>query len=277
MEFPPLTPAAWSQLEAYADGHLDSTARTALEARLATDASLRAALAAHRALVTGIRAEGRAALRGRLGRLEAELARAPAPHTAPAPQPAPAVAATGRPQMRVSWSAGWARMAAAAAVVLAAGLGWLVLRGPDAQTLADRYGVPEPGLPVLMGAPAPGPRALVGQAMNAYKTGNPAAALAVWATLPAGAVGADTVLYYQGIFELKLHHNAEAAAAMARLRALPATAFRERADYYYALALWAQNRPAEARAAFERLAATPNHSFRADARQALDHLQQKQQ
>lgn len=256
-----LTPADWSLLEAYAAHALPPAARAAVEARLATDPGFRAALAEHHALVAGIRADGRATLRQRLGRVEEELARPVAPLRT----------AVNPPQLRVSWSARWGRLATAAVVVLAAGAGLWALR-PDAQAQASRYGVPEPGLPVLMGGGGSGRRLLVNQAMNAYKLGDVAGALSAWDAVPAGTIGADTLLYFRGIFQLRLHQNAAAEAAMVRLQRLPVTAFRERADYYFALALWAQDRPDEARAAFERLATSPGHSFSADARLALQQL-----
>ncbi len=265
MSFAHLTPADWSQLEAYAADTLPAAARAAVEARLATDPTYRAALAQHHALVAGIRADGRAALRQRLSKVEAEITSTITATSTPN--------ASAIPAMRVSWSSRWGRLAAAAIFLLAAGLGmWSLQTRTGAQAQADRYGVADPGLPVLMGATGPGRRPLVNQAMNAYKLGDIAGALAAWVALPAGAVGADTLLYYRGIFQLRLHQNAAAEAAMAHLQQLPATAFRARADYYFALALWAQNRPAEARAAFERLAATPNHPFRDDARLALHQL-----
>ena len=269
MSFSSLTPADWSQLEAYDDGTLAPAARAAVETRLAADPAFRVALAEHHALVAGIRADGRAGLRQRLGRVEAEM------KSTPAASPASAVARPeSAPGMRVSWSARWGRLAAAAALVLAAGLGtWALRTGSGAQSRADRFGTPEPGLPVLMDAAGPGRRALVNQAMNDYKLGNVASALSAWETLPAGAVGADTLRYFRGIFQLRLHQNAAAEAAMAHLRQLPTSAFRERAEYYFALALWAQDRPAEARAAFEHLATTPGHPFRADARRALQELE----
>lgn len=259
-----LSPADWDQLEAYAAGTLTPADRAATEARLAAEPAFRQALAEHRALIAGLRAAGQAELRHRLARVETELAAVPPVQaTAPASVPAPA--------LRVSWRSHWGRMAAAAAVVLAAGLGtWALLRDSSAQALADRYGTPDPGLPVLMAGPVRRP--LVNQAMNAHKTGDAAGALRAWEALPAGTVGADTVLYYRGIFQLRLHQNAAAAATLQRLRQVPTTAFRERAEYYFALALWAQGRNAEARWAFARLVAPPGHPFRADAQLALEQL-----
>ncbi len=269
MSYSSLTPADWSLLEAYADDSLPPTERPAVEARLAADDAFRAALAAHHALVAGIRAEGRAALRRRLSRVESEFQATAEAANEPTKTSA---AARAVPIMRVSWSARMTRLAMAAALVLATGLGWWTMRTGGAQAAADRFGVPEPGLPVLMGGGGSTTNPLINQAMNAYKLGNAADALRAWSQLPAGAIGKDTALYFRGIFQLKLHQNADAEAAMAHLRQLPTTAFRERADYYYAIALWAQDRPEEARAAFERLAQQPGHPFSVDARTALGQL-----
>ncbi len=279
MPTPTLSAADWSQLEHYSDNLLLPAARAALEARLATDAALRTALAEHQAVVRAIRADGRAALRQRLSQLESALRDVPSTAAttvvaAPAEAAAhlPAAAAAAPPAMRVSWVARW-RTVAAAALVVAGGVGtWAVLRYPDSQALADRYVVADPGLPVLMSQPGAATRPLLNQAMNAYKLRDPATALAAWDALPAGTVGADTLLFYRGLFQLQLHHNEAAETALLRVRRLPASAFRERADYYFAVALWAQGRTPEAQAAFEQLLTVPGHPYAAAARTALEQL-----
>ena len=286
MPTPTLSAADWSQLEHYSDNLLLPADRAAVEARLATDAALRVALAEHQAVVSAIRADGRAAVRQRLSQLESDLRNAPsttattvvaapaeaAPaQAAPAPH-LPAASAAAPAAMRVSWVAHW-RTVAAAALVVAGGVGtWAVLRPSNSQALADRYVVADPGLPVLMSQPGAATRPLLNQAMNAYKLRDPATALAAWDALPAGAVGADTLLFYRGLFQLQLHHNEAAAAALVRVRRLPASAFRERADYYFAVALWAQGRTPEAQAAFEQLLTVPGHPYAAAARTALEQL-----
>ncbi|MBC7448780.1 MAG: hypothetical protein H7330_12055, partial [Hymenobacteraceae bacterium] len=55
MSFPPLSPADWTLLEAYADNTLPAEARAGVETRLATAPTFPAALAEHPALVAGIR------------------------------------------------------------------------------------------------------------------------------------------------------------------------------------------------------------------------------
>jgi hypothetical protein len=250
----PLSDADWLLLEQFADGQMGPADQAAFDARLLTDLPLREALAHHQSIVAGIRAEGRAALRQRLQRLDAALG---------PPSQAP---------MRLSRQARWGRLAAAATVVLAAGLGVALLRPTGTQELVARYGVPDPGLPVLMSEEIPPTRALINQAMNAYKLGDYPTALATWRQLPAGAVGKDTMLYYTGIFQLSDEQSDEAAAVLAEVRKLPASAFRLRADYYFALSLWGQGRTQEAREALARLASQTNHPYADAARQTLPHL-----
>jgi TolA-binding protein len=264
----PLTAADWEEIEHYADGTLSATESAAIEARIASDAALQAALAEHRALVAGIRADGRETLRRRLQRLNDEMG----PPQEVAAREAVAEAAPV-PPLRVSWRAQWGRVAAAASLAAVLGVGALVmLRRPDPQALAMRYGLPDPGLPVLMGSEGPASRKMVNQAMNAYKLGEYETALAMWQQLPNSSIGADTLLYYTGIFQYNAEQPAEAAIALARVQAMPASAFKERADYYFALALWAQGRNQEAQEVFARLIAQGNHPYADAAREAMPHV-----
>ncbi len=275
-----LTAADWEQIENYADGTLPEAAKPAVEARLMVDVTFQAALAEHRSLVTGIRAAGRADLRQQLRRLNDEmgppLVGTPSTPATDDDTPAQALGIAGKPAlplMRVSWRARWSRIAAAASLAAVVGVGaLLMMRRPDSQALATRYGLADPGLPVLMGSDVPPNRVLVNQAMNAYKMGDYDAALDKWLHLPAGSIGPDTTLYYTGIFQYSAAQPVEAAQALARVRELPASAFRERADYYFALALWAQGRNQEAEVVFTRLAEQGNHPYADAAREALPHL-----
>lgn len=251
-----LSPHDRQQLELYADGELPAAEQAAFESRLAAEPALQAALRQHRTLVAGIRAAGRAELRQRLTRLRDERR---------------ATTAAAAPPMSVMrWR--WSQLAAAAALVLATGLGgWLVLRGPDRYAAVEQYGIADPGLPVLMsGSPSERPR--LNQAMNAYKLGDYPTALAFWNQLPTDQIGPDTLHYYRGIFLLRLRRPAEAAAELALVRTQRQSALRARADYYHALALWAAGRVNDARQAFAGLADHRAHPFAGAAREALPHV-----
>jgi hypothetical protein len=268
MSISSLTAADWSELEQYDDHTLSPAAQASTEARLATDVAFRAGLIEHQTLVASVRLQGREALRQRLRRLETSL-RAAELDTAEILPDKEADTMIAPPQMHVSWARQWRRLAAAS-VLLAGGFGtWTLLRSPDYQSIAAQHMMRDPGLPVLMG---PSARPQIDKAMNAYKLHKPDEALAQWDALPVDAVGQDTLQFYRGVFLLELRQGAAAAEALARVRQLPASAFRERADYYFAVSLWSQGRTAEAQVAFEHLLTVPGHPYADAARAALEQL-----
>lgn len=108
--------------------------------------------------------------------------------------------------------------------------------------------------------------------MNAYKLADYRQALALWEKLPANSVGPDTLTYYRGIFLLRAHRPTDAARELARVRQSQASALKDRAEYYEALALWAGNQPEAARQLFARLAARADHPFAQAARDVLPHV-----
>lgn len=248
-----LSPHDQQLLEQYADGSLPETEKRLVEQRLMTEPALQIALREHQQLIAGIRAAGRAELRRQLRELRTE-------NPATSVAPVPVVRLTARR---------WPQLAAAAGLVLATGLtALLLLRGPNRIAAVEQYGVADPGLPVLMSS-APLDRPGLNQAMNAYKLGDYQAALAAWNHLPTDQIGHDTLHYYRGIFLLRLHRPAEAAAELAQVRLQRQSALRERADYYHALALWADGQVVGARAAFEQLASQQTHPFADPARKVL--------
>jgi hypothetical protein len=269
MSISSLTAADWSELEQYDDHTLSPAEQAAAEARLATEVAFRAGLTEHQMLVAGVRLQGREALRQRLRRLETSL-RAAESDSTDVPRTNDVNTPVSPPQMRISWSRQW-RLLAAAAVLLAGGFGtWTLFRGPDYQSIAAQHTMRDPGLPVLMG---PSARPQIDKAMNAYKLRKPDEALAQWDALPVGAVGIDTLQFYRGVFLLELQQGVAAAEALARVRQLPTSVFRERADYYFAVSLWSQGRTAEAQVAFEHLLTVPGHPYADAARVALEQLE----
>ncbi len=254
-------------MDAYVTGTLPPAEAQQLTDRLAQDPEARAQVAEHEAAVRTIRTAGRLAVRARLRRLEEELTQRQAPTGTRG-----GVGGTAAvPQLTVSWRRRWvSALATAAVVVVAASLGvfWRLQPGLflDRPALVERYALPEPGLPVLMSEseePADGAarRKPFSQAMNAYRLGRYPEALAAWERLPVDQVSPDTLNYYRGIFLLRMRRARAASEALATVQRQAGSALRARAEYYLALAQWADNRPDEARRAFARLAAQPTHPF----------------
>jgi hypothetical protein len=103
------------------------------------------------------------------------------------------------------------------------------------------------------------------QAMNFYRQGQFESALN---SLPANA--SDTTAFYRGLFRLKLENADSAFHYLAPIRNQESSAFRQKAEYYSAMALWQAGKKTEAQAMFEKMASTPNHAFQDAAVEILD-------
>jgi hypothetical protein len=149
----------------------------------------------------------------------------------------------------ISWN--WAIAASIAAIVTAGGLFWNPFAAKKVNWQAAF--VEDPGLPVLMGHSE---LAKLSEAMNLYRQGQYSEALN---TLP--ATTSDTVAYYRGIFWLKLQKPDSAISYLEQIRKQHNSAYKQKADYYTAMALWQGGRGAEAKPIFKQISKTTDHPF----------------
>lgn len=259
-----------ARLEAYLDGELPAAERAALEAELATSATLRAMLADYERARLISRAAG-------VARLKARLREAvPVEKQEMAPRPpvgrTPALPRTARRPRLERWPVlrPWL---AFAAVLLVAALGWWrwSLRAADPQRLfAAYYDAPYPNVaePVTRGATAAATTRT--QAFAAYEAADYAVARRGFEALLAGADSADAVLHlYAGTAALA---QDSVASALGHLRRVPATSgWRAPAAWYQALAALRANQPAAARPPLTELAAGSS-AYAARARRLLGAL-----
>lgn len=158
---------------------------------------------------------------------------------------------------------GWA----AVVLVLLGGAGLWWSGGPDSpQELALEFTVPEPGLPVLMGA---SPRAM-DAIMNAYKQDDMSVASALLdaALLADGAN--DTLNYFRAVVYERA--GDEQAARTSYGKVPVESVFHVRALYRSALLLLRSDDITGARSALDPVAASDDQLLAAKARDLLDHL-----
>jgi hypothetical protein len=198
------------RFEARFFGNLSPLEAQAFDSELARDGGLAERYAAFQLAIAGIRSlqEARkvdtAALRARLAGIDHELDQ-------------------GGPR-RIPW---WS-LATAAAVVLAFGVWWWSRPLTDAQ-LADRYAIPEPGLPVLMSTAPTDLDAI----MNAYKMEDLATAGHLLQKALIDSPTNDTLLYFQAVVT---NAQGDHDAALEQFKAVTSpSAFADKAQYQIAL------------------------------------------
>ncbi|MDX5442704.1 MAG: hypothetical protein LPJ89_02850, partial [Hymenobacteraceae bacterium] len=128
---------------------------------------------------------------------------------------------------------------------------------PAPENLFASYFIEDPGLPVFMGEYNLTERA---EAMNRYRTGNTQEALQIWRSIPADAIGADTLDYYKGIFLLRLG-QADSATYYLKPLIKSNSAYAGRAAYYTAMAYWQQQNLEQAQKIFSEMASDTNHPY----------------
>ncbi len=199
--------ARFEEIEAYVLGTMSPARRQRFEEELAGSADLRAELEMHRTSIRAVELGGFDRLLQDLGR---EAARGEA-----APRP----------------GGHWLRYAAAAALLLAVAA-WFLLRPTTAERLFAEHFVPDPGLPVAMGATTDH---AFHDAMVAYKLGDHAEARTAWTTLLHADPANDTLRYFCASASLAL---GDAAAAIPDLEQLAGSTspFATKARWYLLLA-----------------------------------------
>jgi hypothetical protein len=211
-------------------GGMDASEAAAFNLRLNAEPELAAEYDLYQKLKDGIRSFKRLELKKRLQTIKSENTGGSAP-------------------FGISWN--WAIAASVAAIVTAGGLFWNPFAAKEENWKAAF--VEDPGLPVLMGHSN---NEKLSDAMNLYRQGQYSEALQ---KLP--STSSDTVAYYRGIFWLKLQKPDLAVSYLDQIRKQNNSAFKQKAEYYIAMALWQGGRGAEAKPIFKQISKSQDHPF----------------
>ncbi|TGE26675.1 tetratricopeptide repeat protein [Hymenobacter metallicola] len=243
------------ELERFADGQMTAIEQEAFENRLLHEPALREAYQLYEQISADLRwVAGHETLRHRLVALDRRL-----------DQRQTALVRIKRRQRRAQTR--WGTIFTVA-VVLLLGL-WLLLRpgGRHSGTSWQDYYVADPGLP--QSATLDEHRPLLAEAMEQYREGHYPAALHALRRVPTDNLGADTMLYYNGIFLLSQGDGRAARPYLRRVIQQPGTALSRKARYHLAVAHWAAKQWPEARTAFREVASDSLNPYRQAAQQVL--------
>ncbi|MFC5269750.1 hypothetical protein [Adhaeribacter terreus] len=219
-------------IERFAGGQMTAQEVSEFRKRLAVDNDLMAEFELFRTLKAGIKSFHRERLLGQMAAYEAQLQK----ETQPSYQ-------------RFSFRK--LGIAASVAAVLGAGIFLWNQQSKQANNWQAAF-IDDPGLPVLMS----NNKSAYNQAMNFYRQGQFKEALN---SLP--TTTSDTTTFYRGIFWLKLQNSDSAFRYLDPVRNQSTSAFKHKADYYSAMALWQAGKKPEAKAAFKKMAANEQHPF----------------
>ncbi|UOQ54096.1 tetratricopeptide repeat protein [Hymenobacter cellulosivorans] len=242
------------ELERFADGQMTTIEQDAFEERLQHDPYLREAYQAFEQVTADLRwVAGHETLRHRLLALDRRL-----------DQRQTALVRIKRRQRRAQ-----TRWGTVFTVLVAVLLGlWFLLRpGGGTDTSWSTYYVADPGLPPS--ATEDEHRPLLGQAMEQYRQGHYPAALHALRRVPTDNLGADTMLYYNGVFLLSQGDGSAARPYLRRVIQQPGSALVRKARYHLAVAHWAAKQWPEARAAFREVASDSLNPYRRAAQKVL--------
>ena len=161
----------------------------------------------------------------------------------------------------------WMGWAAAVLVLVSAACVWWMGKGETPQELADEFALSEPGLPVLMGTT---PRMMDG-IMNAYKQDDLSTARLLLAAAVEKDPQNDTLLYFNGVIELREEGCAASETWFARV---PATSvFAAKAQFNLALCALRANEIPRASKLLVDIATTGDAQFAARSRDLLERLE----
>jgi tetratricopeptide (TPR) repeat protein len=243
------------ELERFADGQMTSIEQEAFEDRMLREPALREAYELYEQVSADLRwVAGHETLRHRLLAVDRRL-----------DQRQTALVRIKRRQRRAQTR--WGTVFTVIVVVLL-GL-WFVLRpagGSGSRNWADYY-VADPGLP--QAATLDEHRPLLAQAMEQYRQGHYPAALHALRRVPTDNLGADTLLYYNGVFLLSGGDGSAARPYLRRVVQQPGTSLARKARYHLAVAYWAARQWPEARAAFREVALDSLNPYRQAAQKVL--------
>lgn len=225
------------EFDRFERGEMKNIEKTAYQQRLDTEPELAAEYKLYLKLKSGIRSFHRAELKKRLQNLSPSQ--------------------TTMLKRDHSWQ--WA-IAASVAIAVTAVSYFYNPFAPKQEQWQAAY-IEDPGLPVLMGH---NQNQQLTEAMNLYRQGQFSEALT---SLP--TTKNDTVAYYRGIFWLKLEKTDSALSHLERVRNMTGSAFKQKADYYTAMALWQGGRSREAKPIFKQMSKDPNHPFQEQASRIL--------
>lgn len=228
----------------YVEGDLSAAERSAFEADLAADQSLREDLEAACRTLGGLTTLGEERLRAELKAADQE-----------------AEAGTGR----THW---W--WAAAAMLVLSGLAWWMVSRQAETiQQLAEEFTVTEPGLPVLMSA-EPG---RMDPIMNAYKRGDLGVAEQLLDAALRADAGNDTLNYFRGVVEEQQKNCGSARPFFERVH--DRSTFRSQAEYRMALCDLRAAKIPEARKHLDLVVGSTDAQLAGRARDLLERLKDR--
>ena len=218
-------------LDRFANGKMPAQEAADFRIRLATDHALKAEFELYKSLTSGIKTFHRKRLLKQMGRFEDKFQQSAIPF----------YQKTSVRQLSI---------AASMVVLLGAGV-FLWNNQRKKGNWQDAF-IDDPGLPVLMSSR----KDAYNQAMNFYRQGSYQEALNA---LPAKT--SDTANYYRGIFWLKLQKPETAFRYLSPVSKQSTSAFKQKAEYYSAMALWQNGRKTEAKTAFEAIAKNQDHPF----------------
>ncbi|UYZ58347.1 tetratricopeptide repeat protein [Hymenobacter latericus] len=241
-----------TEVERSADGLMTAAEQDEFDAQMMLDGELRQACLAYEQYAADLRwAAGRETLRLRLESLDRRVAQRMA-----------AQQRISRRQRRQRVRLGV--VAAALAVLIGCLVVFWPKRSSPSKAWAD-FDVQEPGLPAAVTEGRP----LLEQSMNLYRSGRYPAALHSLRRLPAGSLGQDTFLFYNGLLLLRQEQPQQAESYFQRVSQMPNSPMAGRATFYLGLAHWQQQELPQAQKALQRAAETGPQPHRNMAQRAL--------
>jgi tetratricopeptide (TPR) repeat protein len=230
--------------EAYFEGRMEDSAKTAFETRLLIDLPLKEEFDLYITLRTGIYKAGEAELRSKLKAADKEMDRFVVKKTK---TPAPAYTML--------------LVAASIAVLITASYFFLT---PDKFKFKE-FEERDQGMPVLMSGEG---QDKFSKSMVQYKRGNFTEAKKALEMLMAESPDNDTVIYYLGVtnYEIK---NYDAALDYFQRVLKTDNFFREKTEYRIGLNFLRLNRQQAAKSVFEKIALEPNHLYKERANEIL--------